>query len=60
MLFANRTKKKVNIEYLREETACLTGHRPKSLPWGYNEKVLVVKNLKKIYTLFLKALMNMV
>lgn len=23
---------------LKEETACLTGHRPKSLPWGYDEK----------------------
>ncbi|MBR2970768.1 MAG: DUF1273 family protein [Clostridia bacterium] len=21
----------------REKTACLTGHRPKYLPWGYNE-----------------------
>lgn len=23
---------------IKEETACLTGHRPKSLPWGYNEQ----------------------
>ena len=22
---------------IREETANLTGHRPKSLPWGYDE-----------------------
>lgn len=26
---------KINI--IREETANLTGHRPKSLPWGYDE-----------------------
>lgn len=53
MLFANRTKKKVNIEYFREETACLTGHRPKSLPWGYNEKSASCKKFKKdLYTIF--------
>lgn len=22
----------------KDKTACLTGHRPKSLPWGYNGK----------------------
>ena len=26
---------KINI--IREETANFTGHRPKSLPWGYDE-----------------------
>lgn len=26
---------KVQID--KEKTACLTGHRPKSLPWGYDE-----------------------
>lgn len=28
---------KINI--IKEETASLTGHRPKSLPWGYNENL---------------------
>lgn len=29
------TNNKVKIN--KDTTACLTGHRPKSLPWGYNE-----------------------
>ena len=37
MISTNKTKKKANINIIRDETACLTGHRPKSLPWGYNE-----------------------
>ncbi len=27
----------MKIYIIREKTACLTGHRPKSLPWGYDE-----------------------
>ena len=25
------------MSFSKNQTACLTGHRPKSLPWGYNE-----------------------
>lgn len=25
------------MKLIKERTACLTGHRPKSLPWGYDE-----------------------
>lgn len=31
---------------LKEETACLTGHRPKSLPWGYDEEKQNCKKFK--------------
>ncbi|MGN1223213.1 MAG: SLOG family protein [Christensenellales bacterium] len=31
---------------LKEETACLTGHRPKSLPWGYDEEKENCKRFK--------------
>jgi len=38
----------------KEETCCLTGHRPKSLPWGYDEKKDSCKKFKndlcKIFT----------
>lgn len=34
-LFFNR-KKEFNID--KESTLAITGHRPKSLPWGYNEE----------------------
>ena len=41
-------KKEQNIyNILKEETACLTGHRPKSLPWGYDETRLSCVNFKK-------------
>ena len=37
----------------KDTTACLTGHRPKSLPWGYDEtKVNCIKfkqDLEKIF-----------
>lgn len=43
---------KINI--VKEQTACLTGHRPKSLPWGYDERketcVRFKKDLEKIFT----------
>ena len=35
---------KINI--IREETANLTGHRPKSLPWGYDENKQSCLNFK--------------
>lgn len=51
-LFKN-TKKKVTINLLREETACLTGHRPKSLPWSYNEtKDNCIKFKNDLFTTF--------
>lgn len=31
----------------KEETACLSGHRPKSLPWGYDEKKECCQKFKK-------------
>lgn len=38
---------------MKDKTACLTGHRPKSLPWGYDESkescVMFKKELKKIF-----------
>ena len=27
----------MNMDIIKEETACITGHRPKLLPWGYDE-----------------------
>ena len=42
---------------LKEETACLTGHRPKSLPWGYDEKKDSCKKFKNdLYTIFTGAI----
>lgn len=32
---------------MEEKTICLTGHRPKSLPWGYDETKLSCKKFKK-------------
>ena len=32
---------------LKEETACLTGHRPNKLPWFYNELQESCINFKK-------------
>ena len=29
---------KMNISIKKHQTACITGHRPKSLPWGYDEE----------------------
>ena len=38
---------------IKEKTICLTGHRPKSLPWGYDESkercVMFKKELEKIF-----------
>ena len=31
----------------KKTSVCLTGHRPKSLPWGYNEKLPNCKAFKK-------------
>ncbi|MBE5758204.1 MAG: DUF1273 domain-containing protein [Clostridiales bacterium] len=53
----NKTKKKVLEDLLIEETACLTGHRPKSLPWGYNEeKENCIRFKKDLYKLFTGAI----
>lgn len=42
-----------NFLYFKEKTATITGHRPKSLPWGYDENKLACINfkhyLKKIF-----------
>ena len=51
----NRTKEKDNVfvkkfdihNLLREETGCLTGHRPKGLPWGYDETKKSCQSFKK-------------
>lgn len=41
----------------KEETACLTGHRPKGLPWGYNESKESCINFKKeVYKVFCGAI----
>lgn len=39
-----KSKKNVNFENLLK--VCFTGHRPKGLPWGYNEKMKNVCDLK--------------
>ena len=40
----------------KEKTACLTGHRPKSLPWGYDENKESCKAFKKdLSTIFIFA-----
>lgn len=44
-MFSNKAFNVENL--LKEETCCLTGHRPKSLPWGYNESKLNCINFKK-------------
>lgn len=42
---------------LKEETACLTGHRPKSLPWGYNEEKENCKRFKSdLHNIFTGAI----
>lgn len=33
---------------MRSETCCFTGHRPQSLPWGFNENDIRCKKMKKI------------
>lgn len=41
------------LEINKDTTACLTGHRPKSLPWGYDETkdncIKFKKNLEQIF-----------
>lgn len=41
------------MEILKLYTACITGHRPKSLPWGYDEREkscrVFKKDLKQIF-----------
>lgn len=37
----------MKIHLKKEETATITGHRPKFLPWGYNEDKQSCKNFKK-------------
>ena len=42
---------------IKEETCCLTGHRPKSLPWGYDEtKQSCIDFKKDLHQKFLYAL----
>ena len=42
---------------LKEETACLTWHRPKSLPWGYDEERESCKKFKKdLFAIFTGAI----
>ena len=41
----------------KEKTACLTGHRPKSLPWGYDENKESCKAFKQAFsTIFTGAI----
>lgn len=35
------------MKIIKEKTICLTGHRPKSLPWGYDENNQVCINFKQ-------------
>lgn len=37
----------MKIHIKKEETATITGHRPKFLPWGYDEDKQSCKNFKK-------------
>lgn len=41
------------INIIKEKTACNTGHRPKGLPWGYDETrpscIKFKKDLKQLY-----------
>lgn len=53
---------------IKEQTVCLTGHRPKSLPWGYDEtkesciefkqdlEILFENTIKEGYTTFLNGM----
>jgi len=43
----------------KSDTCCITGHRPKSLPWGYNEDTSSCKNFKKhVKAIFENAIKN--
>lgn len=44
MIIYNHKRIKMN----KINTACLTGHRPKSLPWGYNESKQTCVKFKEI------------
>ena len=39
-------------------TVCLTGHRPKSLPWGYNENNLICKKFKERIKIIFEKLIS--
>lgn len=42
---------------MKSNTACLTGHRPKSLPWGYDEdKLSCIKFKQDIKEIFIGAI----
>ena len=42
----------------KNSTVCLTGHRPKSLPWGYNENNLSCINFKNKIRIVFEKLIN--
>ena len=46
-------KMNIKVKINKDTTACLTGHRPKSLPWGYNEAkencIKFKQDLEKIF-----------
>ena len=51
-------REKGHYDWLRkEETCCLTGHRPSKLPWGYDEDCEACKRFKKkLREVFLNAI----
>ena len=47
-----------SIKINKDTTICITGHRPKSLPWGYNENIKTCRqfkhDLKEIFLNYIK------
>ena len=42
---------------MRKNAVCITGHRPKSLPWGYNEtKESCVQFKRELFNVFEKTI----
>ncbi len=47
----------MKFEIIKEQTICLTGHRPKSLPWGYDEsKKSCLRFKEEVRRVFVEAI----
>ena len=43
---------------MKNQTVCLTGHRPKGLPWGYDEEKDICKKFKKHLRLIFRKIIK--